>query len=130
MWIGLFAFMALFCFGESFAETTISESVKASDQDTSIVIKKGKSAEDAEYEIISDTAEITGDPSSVDKNAYNSWKEARDQWKKDLRDSNKNNEVLAMDCSQPTAVPDKDSITIYRATCKYKIKVRMRSPGK
>lgn len=82
-----------------------------------------------DFEIVSGTDEITGDPSAGHKDAYASWKTACAEWKKDLRETNKENSIVAMNCGSPKQEAQKDvaiGTYVYKSMATYKIKVRIR----
>ena len=95
-------------------------------EDTSVIIKKGSSSSlGPEFEIVSGTGEILGDPTLGAKDAYSNWKSACDDWKKETRELNKENQVLALSCNAPDRSQENGQ-HMYRSTGTYKLKVRIR----
>jgi hypothetical protein len=103
------------------------------DDETSIVIKKGASAAAASsqcnFEVVSGDADISGDPEYGRKEAYGSWKLACDAWKKELRELNTSNQIVTMACSSPVQSKENNQF-VYRSKGSYKIKVRSFSDSK
>ena len=124
-----------FCFllgsSSSWAKDATTEiTLPSSSEDTTVTIKKGPIEELPEFEIISGTAEIAGDPSPGLKESYASWKEACEKWKKDLKDLNnkKDDSILHLNCNAPSSSVLKNGLQVYRSTGNYKLKTRMRTP--
>lgn len=106
------------------AQSVGIKDIPTSAANTTIEIKKDNKAE-KEFEIISDDAEIEGDPAPLMKEARNNWKMACANWKQELKDLNKENQVLSMSCGSP------ECTTVgVETTCssegKYKLKVRVK----
>lgn len=95
-------------------------------EDTSIVIKKGATEKEyTEYQIVEGKDEIYGDPDYDRRKAYASWKDACTEWKKSMREMNKDSKILTLNCNQPTAKKD-DLVFTYSAFGTYKMKVPIR----
>lgn len=92
--------------------------------DTSITI--GKSAgKCVEYEINSGTEDIFSSPEYDRSKAYAGWKTACADWKTSMREINKENRVISLNCGSPTRTQDGDQ-HIYRSSGTYKIRVQMK----
>src|SRR3954469_6653538 len=63
-------------------------------EDTSVLIKKGAGSFGPDFEIVSGENEISGDPMAGAKESLASWKAACNSWKKDMREENQSNQVL------------------------------------
>jgi hypothetical protein len=102
----------------------------SADQDTSILIRKGgdkKSALDfKDYEIVTGSDEIFGDPEPGKKAGYESWKAACAAWKKELKENNKDNQVLVSSCSSPKFAQEDGRYT-YTSNGTYKLRVKVRA---
>ena len=97
------------------------------DEDTSVYIRKGIPLNmGPEFEIVSGSSEITGEPMAGSKESYASWKTACDDWKKETREMNKENAILALGCNSATKTQENGQ-QVYRSTGTYKLKVRVRS---
>ena len=75
--------------------------------------------------------EIAGDPTAGQKEAYKSWKEACAEWKKELKENNKDGQVLLASCGTAKFQKDDSSgagsgVYVYRSDAKYKIRVRIK----
>jgi hypothetical protein len=95
--------------------------------DTAILIKKNPkdTFDKPDYEIISGDEEVFGDPTAGTQASYASWKVACDTWKKEVRDMNKDNQVLALSCGMPSFTQD-GGVYTYKSKGAYKIRVRIR----
>ena len=97
--------------------------------DTSIVIKKGPQATvdlRPDFEIIAGDGEIFGDPEMGQKASFASWKVACENWKKELKELNKGNHILVINCNSPTSTQSNGLMT-FQSRGTYKIKVPMRA---
>lgn len=99
-----------------------------------ILIQKNPSLiQPNDFEIVSGSDEIMGDPSAGTKDALASWKTACADWKKDLKETNKDNSIVAVSCGSPKQEAQKDIAVgtyVYKSTGTYKIKVRVRGGQK
>jgi hypothetical protein len=111
------------------ASTALAQSASVkdipADGETTISISKGKGGTN-EFQITDGEAEITGDPEVLVKAARNSWKKACDEWKKELRELNKDNQVLALSCNKPVCAKTGSSETLCESKGTYKLKIRVR----
>lgn len=94
------------------------------DGDTTIKIEKGQKA-DNKFEITEGVDTIEGDAAPLLKEARANWKAACTEWKKELKELNKENQVISMSCGTM-----KCSTTAMETTCtsegKNKIKVKVK----
>lgn len=106
----------------SFAQNVGVKDISAS-EDTTIEIKKGK--RDQEFEVVSGESEIEGDPAPLLNDARTNWKKACADWKAEIKDMNKENQVLGLNCGKM-----KCSTVAMESSCQsqgtYKIKTRVR----
>jgi len=95
--------------------------------DTAIIIKKNpkEGIDRPDFEIVSGDAEVLGDPESGNKAGYASWKKACDDWKKETRELNKDNQVLVMNCGSPSFTQE-GGVYTYKSQGTYKLKVKMK----
>ena len=106
------------------AQSVDVNDISAKSSNTTIEIKKDVKPE-KEFEIVSDEADVDGDPAPLMKEARNNWKMACSQWKKETKELNKENQVLAMNCGTPQCT--KEGVeTICSSKGKYKLKVRVK----
>ena len=113
----------------SFCALAQTASVKdiPTEGDTTISISKGKPGViGAEYQITEGTAQITGDPEIMVKAARAGWKKACDEWKKETKDLNKENQVLALTCNSPSCAKNETSETVCSSTGTYKVKTKIK----
>lgn len=98
----------------------------------SVLIETTKGAKTrSDFEIVSGEEEISGDPTAGRKDAHASWKQACAEWKKELKENNKDGHVVIATCGTAKFALDDSSgagsgIYTYRSEGKYKIRVRIR----
>jgi hypothetical protein len=94
------------------------------DGDTTIKIQKG-GKEDDKFEITTGTDEIEGDAAPLLKEARANWKAACAEWKKELKELNKESQIVSMSCGKMRC-----STSAMETTCvsegKNKIKVKVK----
>jgi len=95
--------------------------------DTTITIKKGSVAEEkkSSYEIISGSDEISSDEEYDDKKALAGWKQACSDFKKELKELNRENSILVVSCGSKVKNLEK-SKTVYKSLATYRIKVKIK----
>jgi hypothetical protein len=98
------------------------------DGDTSIVIKKGADAGTQDFEVVSGNEDVVGEPSPSNRGSYSSWKTACADWKKEMRELNKENALIALNCNAPTAEKDANGLTTHKSSGTYKMRVRVKAP--
>ncbi len=94
------------------------------DTSTTIHITKGATS-DRDFDVLSSTAEITGDSDVLLKGAKNSWKKACADWKTEIKELNKDNSVLALNCNSPKCTAEQNGTTCV-STGSYQLKVRIK----
>lgn len=96
-------------------------------QTTTIQIKKGDAVDAGRetHEILDGHSEVSGDPNPMSKGARESWKKACDDWKKEVKELNKENQVLILNCNSPKCAPEGGS-TICKSEASYKVKVKLK----
>lgn len=118
----------LFALSASAQKTSITDIPSDAEGETTISISKGKKGTTANnplFEITEGTAEIAGEPEVMTKAARTSWKKACDEWKKETKDLNKENQVLVLNCNNPTCAKDSTSATVCTSTGAYKVKTKI-----
>lgn len=93
---------------------------------TTISISKGDKKISQEFEITEGSSAVSGEPEVLQKEARNSWKKECADWKKELKELNKENSILMMNCGQPDCAKTGMSETICKSEATYKIKVKMK----
>ena len=93
--------------------------------DTTISIGKGRSGVN-EFQITEGTAEISGDPEVLMKQARSSWKRACEDWKKELRELNKENQIISMTCNSPKCTRENSAENLCQSSGVYKVKTRVK----
>lgn len=100
-------------------------------QTASVSIRKDKiqrkKSTTPEFKIIQGSREVEGDPSASSKGALQNWKTACSEWKDELKELNKTNEIIALDCGKPIAGKADYQQKIYHSNGSYQIKVRMKA---
>lgn len=100
------------------------DGVDASNENTTIEIKKGSKATSAQYEITQGEDQVQGDAAPLLKEARSNWKKACDDWKKEFKDLNKENSILSLNCgTQSCATQAMETVCTSKATYKLKVKV-------
>lgn len=113
-------------------ETKVIQKMSGSAGDSSVLIETTKNAKfKQDFEIVSGEEEVVGDPTAGSKEAYTSWKEACKEWKKELKDNNKDGQVLVASCGTAAFTKDESAgagsgIYTYKSNAKYKLKVRIK----
>lgn len=108
------------------AQTASVKDIPTDGESTTITVQKGpaKAAGPVASEILEGSAEIAGDPNPMEKAARKSWKTACDDWRKDVKEMNKDNIVLILDCNSA-----KCEVEGHMRTCKsiatYKIRLKL-----
>lgn len=96
----------------------------ASNEDTTISIKKGNqpAVNKKKYTISDGDEEIAGDKDVLKKNAEKNWKQACDDWKKEIKELNKDNKVISLSCGSMKCT--KDGVeSACKSTGLYKVRV-------
>lgn len=99
---------------------------KMEDGTTTYEISKNKKNNNCEnaWEITDGSADLTGEPTVMIKEAKESWKKACDAWKKEFRADNKENKIINISCNTPDCSTDAGGKTcVSKAT--YKVKTRL-----
>src|SRR4051812_44305881 len=96
--LGFFAF--LFICGSRCAwsqNTSLKVNDIPTDEDTTITIKKGPVVQDggkAVYDVVTGSDELSSDEEYDEKKALAEWKQACADWKKEIKELNKDNQIL------------------------------------
>ncbi len=96
------------------------------DSNTVITVKKGddKSTTEKNFEIVEGSGEVSGDPQLMNKEARASWKAACNDWKKEIKDLNKTNEIIVLNCNKPNCQKSEGGQTVCESNGDYKVKVK------
>jgi hypothetical protein len=106
------------------AQTAAVKDIPA-DGDTTITVSKGKNSQN-EYQITEGTGDIQGEPEVLTRSARLSWKKACSDWKQELKELNKDNQVLAMSCSTPKCTKNQSLEYLCESTGTYKVKTKVK----
>lgn len=121
----LMSFIGLLSFAEK-AQIKVNDI--NTDQDTSIVIKKGPQAglkTCVEYQILDGKDEINGTPEFDKGKALAHWTDACKEWKASIKELNQGNQILLLNCNRATADKEGDTYTYHSlGTYKFKVKVK------
>ncbi len=129
--VALFPF---FVSSQSYSETTIKEKIPSSAGDSSILIERRVNPKLGvdRYEILTEEEEIAGEPTAGTKESYKAWKDACAEWKKEIRENNKENQIIILSCG--VAKMEKDGtgsgVYTYKSNGKLKVKVKIESAQK
>lgn len=129
---------AFFLAGVAGAQTASVKDIPLDQEgSTTITIEKGTAAgkssmkearpvgRPVENEVLDGTAEIEGDPAPLVKQAKENWKKACADWKAEVKDLNRENQVVMMNCSTPRCEPDAHASTVCRSNATYKIRLKV-----
>lgn len=91
---------------------------------TVISVKKGETAKEKAYEIVEGEDEIAGEPQLTIKEARLSWNKQCKEWKEEIKELNKTNVVMHINCGKMACVKE---TTDHACTSqgKYKVKTKM-----
>lgn len=96
---------------------------------TTISVQKGSSANPGTprdtQEVLDGTAEISGEPNVLLNGARANWKTACDEWKKEVKDLNKDNQVIALNCGTAKCGTEGHG-TVCKSAATYKVKVNLK----
>lgn len=93
---------------------------------TVISISKGTAGStEKEFEIVSGNGDVSGDSSPLVKAAKESWKKACTEWKTEVKDLNKENSILALNCGSPNCKKEEHGSTCSSVGI-YQLKVRIK----
>lgn len=115
-----------------FAQKIDLKDVDADSESTTIEISKGKKKDQASsdtacranWEITEGSSDITGDGATMMGDAKKNHKKACDDWKKEFRQDNKENKIIAMSCGTPICSAEAmEKACVSKAT--YKVKTRI-----
>jgi len=129
--IAFFSVVSLSVFAED--TTKITQKISNEDgKDSSVLIQTTKGAKvSPDYEITSGEEDLAGDPTAGRAEAYKAWKETCAEWKKELKENNKDGQVLLSSCGTPKFTKDDSAgvgsgLYVYRSQGKYKLRVRIK----
>jgi hypothetical protein len=94
---------------------------------TTIEIKKGKPGEiktDNKWELTDGTADVEGDAGATASEAKSKWKKSCEDWKKEIKEQNKDNKVISVNCGTATCGGEAGSKTC-TSKASYKIKTKV-----
>lgn len=99
---------------------------------TTITIEKGKpgarpgqATQPVQNEVLDSSVEIEGESAPLLKAAKNNWKTACEDWKKEVKELNKDNQILSMNCGTSKCAPEATAMTICKSTATYKIRLKL-----
>lgn len=75
-------------------------------------------------EVLSGTAEIEGEAAPLIKAARANHKKACEEWKKEVQELNKQNQVLSLNCGSTDCAQQSSALTVCRSTGSYKIRLK------
>ena len=111
-----------------FGEKQVKIGDIATDQDTAILIKKGPQPilnQCTEYQLIDGKDEINGIPDYDKSKSYVSWQIACKEWKISMKEMNKENQVLILNCNRPQTDKEGDTY-LSHSLGYYKIRVKIK----
>lgn len=125
MWTALLVFLFTPAHAEKAAVKV--EDIPTSDE-TSITIQKGKSKNNCTaFEIVDGREDVFGMPEYDKSKSMASWKAACQEWRTGLKELNKENRIIALNCGQPSATKESDQY-VYKSSATYKVRVKTIEP--
>lgn len=122
----IFLFLSFLAYAEK-AQVKVDEI--PTQEDTTITIKKGTTDPTGDqctiYHMVSGQDEIFGYQEYERNKAYKSWEVACVQWKQSMKELNKDNQILTLNCNLPKPSKEDDR-TVYRSMGTYKLKTKIR----
>jgi len=121
------AFIFLFLTPPTTAQdNSVNVNEKTGSGEKTIIIKKGaQDTRQTVFEIVSGKSDIMGDPDMSFKKARTSWKQACNSWKSEMKELNKNNRLLVLNCNRPKREQE-GTLYVYSSTGSYKMKVKVK----
>jgi hypothetical protein len=116
--------LCLLVAGGALAQKAAVTDIPTEGTTTTISVTKGGTSE-REFDILSGSAEINGDPAPLSRSARDSWKSACAEWKSEVKDLNKENQVLALNCGLPKCSSENSQTTCV-SSGSYQLKVRIK----
>lgn len=99
---------------------------------TTITIEKnkpgyrpGQPTQPVANEVLDSSVEIEGEAAPLNKAAKANWKKACDDWKKEVKELNKDNQILSMNCGSSRCAPESTALTVCKSTATYKIRLKL-----
>ncbi|MBX3017905.1 MAG: hypothetical protein KF767_08450 [Bdellovibrionaceae bacterium] len=99
---------------------------------TTITIEKnkpgtrpGQATQPVQNEVLDSSVEIEGEAAPLTKAAKANWKKACDDWKKEVKELNKDNQILSMNCGSSRCAPEATAMTVCKSTATYKIRLKL-----
>lgn len=94
-------------------------------KETLISISKGSKISGKKFEVVEGHDEIEGEPQILKTEARKSWQTACSDWKKETKELNKENQILALSCNSVACVGAESNMTVCKSKGTYKLKVKM-----
>ena len=117
--------LSLHAFAEDVGYESEAEIKTKAQPGTIISVQKGTIPVNTDFSITEGNDEIEGDPSPLQSTARDNWKKECAEWKKELKDLNKENQVLSMSCGSAKCAPTGTAQTLCKSNATYKLKVRV-----
>lgn len=119
----LFLSMLSFFFVISSHAQSVGVNDVPASENTTIEISKGKK-QDRDFEIVEDHADLEGEASPLLKNAKKEWKLACKEWKDEVKELNKANSVISLNCGKMDCqTVNMETVCRSKATSKVKVPI-------
>lgn len=109
---------------KSNAQTASVKDIEIKEGESISIEKNSTNKNNKGFEIETGDSEISGDPSVLEKNARENWKKACDQWKKEIKELNSENQILAISCNAPTCTRKTNNETSCDSKGTFKVKIK------
>ena len=116
--------VSIFSFTAYSQEVGVKVDANNTSEDTTISIKKGSNqlTNKKKYVISEGGEEITGDKDVLKKNAEKNWKLSCDEWKKEIKEMNKESKIISLSCGS-IACSKEGVESACKSNASYKIRV-------
>lgn len=88
-------------------------------------VRPGQATQPVQNEVLDSSVEIEGEAAPLLKTAKANWKKACDDWKKEVKELNKDNQILSMNCGSSRCAPEATASTVCKSTATYKIRLKL-----
>lgn len=95
------------------------------DGETTISVKKGAAKVEPLWEVVKEEAEVSGDPDVALGQARTNWRTACNEWKKEVRELNTDNKVIALNCGKMACSKNQILETTCTSKANFTVKVKL-----